>query len=44
MSEHDPNWYLDNQDFIKDLCLRCTLRWANYDGLCNVCKEEVRNK
>ena len=42
--QHDPNWYKDNRDFIKDLCMRCGLRWRNYDGLCNECKQENKRK
>ena len=42
--QYDPNYYNDNQDYIKDLCLKCGLKWANYCGLCDRCKEEAKRK
>lgn len=48
----DPNsvnfihndWLEGNQNFVDQLCLRCGLNYRNYDGLCNSCKEEAKNK
>ena len=42
--QHDPYCYQDNRDYIKDLCLKCTLRWSNYDGICDSCREENKRK